>query len=87
MTSNDGRWKWEVGNRDLVNFSFVQPYLGPWNQDYQNLFGDYGGWQWKQHWSPIAQVKVMFNQESAKQERSWISSSMSGGPAHTLEEF
>ncbi|XP_069430371.1 MLV-related proviral Env polyprotein-like [Ovis canadensis] len=73
VTSNDGRWKWEVGNRDLVNFSFVQPYRGPWNQDYQNLFGDYVGRQWELHWSPIAQVKVMFNQEAAKLERSWVS--------------
>ena len=26
VTSNDGRWRWEVGNRDLVNFSFVRPF-------------------------------------------------------------
>ena len=73
MTSNDGRWKWEVGNRDLVNFSFVQPYRGPWDRDYQDLLGNYVGLRWKQRWDPIAQVKVMFNQESAKQERSWVS--------------
>lgn len=73
VTSNDGRWKWEVGNRDLVNFSFVQPYRGPWDQDYQDLLGNYVGPRWKQHWDPIAQVKVMFNQKSAKLERSWVS--------------
>lgn len=41
----------------------------------------------------IDQVKVMFNQESAKQERSWVSghlgvsSSMSDGPPIPREEF
>ena len=59
VTSNDGVRKWGVGNRDLVNFSFVYPLPGV------------GVGNTPSH--KFDQVKVMFNQESAKQERSWVS--------------
>ena len=59
MTSNDGSGKWGVRNRVLVNFSFVYPLPGV------------GVGNIPSH--KIDQVKVMFNQELAKEERSWVS--------------
>ena len=59
MTSNDGSGKWGVRNWVLVNFSFVYPLPGV------------GVGNIPSH--KIDQVKVMFNQELAKEERSWVS--------------
>ena len=62
VTSNDGsetpgyRW-WDVGNRDLLNFSFVGP-VPP-----------YSNWE-KDH--NFAQVKIKFNIDKAKKEKAWV---------------
>ena len=61
VTSNDGKAKWGVESHDIVNFSYTGP-LCPYGQE-----TNCGG-------RPCpAQVKIIFNQESARQERSWVS--------------
>ncbi|XP_055290574.1 MLV-related proviral Env polyprotein-like isoform X3 [Moschus berezovskii] len=61
VTSNDGKNRWDIGNRDGVNFSFVE--RAP--NGYANSPGPDGK-------DRYAQVKVMFNQEAARKLR-WTS--------------
>ena len=65
MTSTDGAAKWEVGNRDLVNFLFVYPLPYP-----LDIIEDRAR---NTPWHKIDQVKIIFDQELAKQARSWVS--------------
>ena len=62
VTSNDGNWRWEVGNQDLLNFLFTRPSAQALGDPYYNC-DDYDD----------AQVKIRFNPEAAKKERSWVS--------------
>ena len=63
VTSDDGPWRWEVGNRDLLNFSFAKPT--------PRALGD-PTFECEESCN-YAQVKVRFNRKKAKKERAWIS--------------
>ncbi|XDB60576.1 hypothetical protein AB1E18_013943 [Capra hircus] len=62
VTSNDGSEapgyrRWDVGNRDLLNFSFAGPIplYSDWEKDHN-----------------FAQVKIRFNIDKAKKEKAWV---------------
>ena len=57
VTSNDGPRRWEVGNRDLLNFSFAKPL--------PRVLGD-PTFSCKS--CSYAQVRIRFNPEKSKQE-------------------
>ena len=61
-TSNDGPQRWEVGNRDLLNFSFAKPL--------PRVLGDP---TFSCESCNYAQVRIRFNPEKSKKEGTWIS--------------
>ena len=65
VTSNAGVGRWKISNRDLVNFSFTQPLPRDETEFYDQ--------EDEIPKDEIAQVKLMFNQKLATQEKSWVS--------------
>ena len=63
VTSDDGPRCWEVGNRDLLNFSFAKPT--------PRALGD-PTFECEESCN-YAQVKIRFNRKKGKKERAWIS--------------
>ena len=63
VTSDDGPQRWEVGNQDLLNFSFAKPT--------PRALGDPTFERGES--CNYAQVKIRFNRKKAKKERAWIS--------------